>query len=64
MVAGLPKDPIESARSIGVLSASSQLTSQRGAPRQTRSPSALTDVNLGTVIGGFSLRGEARSIDI
>jgi len=64
MVAGLPKDPIERVRSIDIPFALSPPTSQRGAPRQTRSPSALTDVNLGTVIGGFSLRGEARSIDI
>lgn len=62
MVAGLPKDPIEPARSIGIPSPLSQLTSQRGAPRQTRSPNAFTDASLGTVIGGFSLRGEARSI--
>jgi hypothetical protein len=64
MVAGLPKDPIEPARSIGVPSASSRLTSQRGAPCQTRSPNLPTDASLGTVIGGFSLRGEARSIGI
>ena len=64
MVAGPPKGPIEPERSIGIPSPLSQLTSQRGAPRQTRSPNAFTDASLGTVIGGFSLRGEARSIGI
>ena len=64
MVAGLPKGPIGPARSIGIPSSLSQLTSQRGAPRQARSPNAFTDASLGTVIGGFSLRGEARSIGI
>jgi hypothetical protein len=64
MVAGLPKDPIEPACSIGVLFVLSQPTSQRGVPRQARSPTVFTDASLGTVIGGFSLRGEARSIGI
>ena len=64
MVAGLPKGPIEPARSIGLPSELSQPTSQRSAPRQTRSPNAFTDTSLGTVLGGFSLRGEARSIAI
>jgi hypothetical protein len=64
MVAGLPKDPVEPVCSVGISSVLSPLTSQRGAPRQTRSPNAFADASLGMVIGGFSLRGEARSIGI
>ena len=62
MVAGLPKGPIEPGRSIGTPYPLSPLANQRGAPRQTRLPNAFTDASLSKAIGGFSLRGEARSI--
>ena len=64
MAAGLPKDPLERARSIGVLFPLQSQISQRGAPSQIRCPDASTDASLGTVIGRFSLRGEAQSIGI
>ena len=64
MVAGLPKDPIERTRSIASLYVSVCHASQRGVLRQTRSPNPHTDARFGTAIGGFSLRGEARSIGI
>ncbi len=59
MVAGLPKDPIGRARSIRLFIFHA---SQRGATCQTRSPNTPTDACLGEAIGGFSLRGEARSM--
>jgi len=64
MVAGLPKDPIERVRSTVLPLVAGQPTSQRGVSRHTRSPDALADASLGTDIGGFFLRGEARSIGI
>ena len=64
MVAGLPKDPVEPVRSIGIPLVLSPLAHQRGALRRIRSHNAFTDTNLGMMIGGFALRGEARSIDI
>jgi hypothetical protein len=64
MVAGLPKDPAEPVRSIGIPLALNPLAHQRGAPRRIRSHNAFADTNLGMMIGGFALRGEARSIDI
>ncbi len=64
MAAGLPKDPIEPVRSTDVSLTSPLFGIRRGTPRQGRSPSPLKDASLGTVIGGFSLRGGARSIGI
>jgi len=61
MVAGLPKDPIERKRSIR---RSCCRTIPRGASRQTRSPNVQADACPGRAIGGFSLRGEVRSIGI
>lgn len=66
MVAGLPKDPSECTSSINSPLALGFESTYQSARCPTSGPiaSAQADASRSTVVGGFSLRGEARSIGI
>jgi hypothetical protein len=64
MVAGLPKDPIERARSTVLPFAASLPSQSAWCPTSDPIAQRFGDASLGTEIGGFYLRGEARSIGI